>query len=82
MQFMMIPALPRSKREGRRGSPRIRFLNMQPMTIILEMKMLTALRDRMMLKANVEPMMMRHSIDVDKSVRMTALTGISHPGGT
>jgi hypothetical protein len=55
---------------------------MQPMTMMLEMKMLTALSDRMMLKANVEPMIMRHKIDVDKSVRITALTGISHPGGT
>ena len=60
----------------------MRFLSMQPMTMMLEMKMLTALSDRMMLKANVEPMIMRHKIDVDKSVRITALTGISHPGGT
>ena len=60
----------------------MRFLNMQPMTMIFEMKMLTALSERMILKAKVEPMMMRHRIDVDKSVSITALMGISQPGGT
>jgi hypothetical protein len=32
MPLTTMPARPRSKREGRRGSPRSRLANMQPMT--------------------------------------------------
>jgi hypothetical protein len=31
--FTTIPARPRLKRDGRRGSPRRRFANIQPMTM-------------------------------------------------
>lgn len=71
------PALPRLKGEGRRVSPRIRFLSMQPRTTRYDPEVPTIATPRMMLKAMFEPMRRREHIADEKSVNRTALTGTS-----
>lgn len=55
---------------------------MQPMTMRLEKQMAMPDSAMMMLKAIVDPMMIRQSNDEFTSVTITALTGMSQPGGT
>ena len=55
---------------------------MQPMTIMYEAVRATKTMEMRMLKAIVEPIMMRSNTAVVKSVKMTALRGMSQPGVT
>jgi hypothetical protein len=77
-----MPALPRLKRDGSRGSPTIRLLSMQLIAVMSPMEPLRVPKAIIMLKAMGEPMMMRHMSAVNTKVNMTELIGMSWPGGT
>lgn len=77
-----VPNLPRLNREGRRGSPLIRFVKMQAMTIIYEDTRPSWPRDVITLKAMVDPMMIRERSVVQSRVTMIALAGTSQSDRT
>jgi hypothetical protein len=76
------PNLPRSKRRGSSCSLRHRFNAMQEIEHIYDARIATSESEAMLLKATVEPMLMRASRQDTMQETRTALTGISHPGGT
>jgi hypothetical protein len=81
-KFTKMPALPRLKREERRGSLSNLLLSMQLITVVSPMEPLKAPKATMMLKAKGETMMRRHTSTVNKKVKTTALVGISRSLGT
>ena len=71
------PALPKSKREVRKGSPRMRFRAMHPIAMMYDYTRPTWLSEVTMLKAMEEPMMINERRVVKIIASVTALSGIS-----
>ena len=71
------PALPKLKREVRRGSPRMRFRAIHSIAMMYDYTRLTWLSEVMMLKAMEEPMIINERRVVKIIASITALSGIS-----
>lgn len=72
------PALPKLKREARRGSPRMRFRAMHPIAMMYDYTRPTWLSEVMVLKAMEEPMMINERRVAKIIASVTALSGISY----
>jgi hypothetical protein len=76
------PNLPRLKREGRSGSPRIRLSIMQQIATIYDETRPSTPKDVITLNAIEDPIITRDRSVVNRSVTKIALTGTSIPGRT
>ena len=80
--LIAIPAGPRLNLEGGRVSPRRRLDMMQAIAMLYDVTRPTQTRDVKIVKAIFDPIVMREMRQVQTSLKMTALTGMSHPGRT